>query len=77
MAKTNENLSYKEAMDELEKIVKAIEERKVDVDELIEKIKRAVFLVKYCKDKLQTTDSEVKKILDEIERDTGTNKGGN
>lgn len=77
MAKTNENLSYKEAMDELEKIVEAIEERKVDVDELIEKIKRAVFLVKYCKDKLQTTDSEVKKILDEIERDTGTNKGGN
>lgn len=74
MNKANEKISYESAIKELENIVKGIENKDVSVDELIEKVKRAVFLIKHCKEKLQTTDSEIKKVLEEIEK---SDKGNN
>ena len=59
--------NYKEAMEEIERIVEEIENETVDVDMLAEKIKRAAFLIKYCKQKLRKTDEEIKKVLDELE----------
>ncbi len=61
------NLSYREAIEELEAIVQEIENETVDVDALTEKVKRATFLIKLCKKKLRETDNEVKKILKEFE----------
>ena len=60
---------YKEAVEEIEAIVEAIENEAVDVDVLTEKVKRAAFLLKYCIDKLKKTDNEVKKVLKEFEKD--------
>jgi exodeoxyribonuclease VII small subunit len=65
----NEKPGYKEALEEIESIVEEIENETVDVDVLAEKVKRAAFLIKYCKAKLKTTDSEVKKILKEFEKE--------
>jgi exodeoxyribonuclease VII small subunit len=65
----NEKPGYKEALEEIESIVGEIENETVDVDVLAEKVKRAAFLIKYCKAKLKTTDSEVKKILKEFEKE--------
>ncbi len=61
-----EKISYKSAVDELEKIVHSIENESIDVDQLSEKVKRASLLLKICSDKLRLTEKEVEKILDGI-----------
>jgi exodeoxyribonuclease VII small subunit len=61
-------LSYSDAMKELQGIVSEIEQSSVDVDVLAEKVKRAAFLIKYCKEKLRNADVEVKEALKEIEQ---------
>ena len=62
MAK-NRELTYSQALNELEKIVSDIESEEVDIDILAEKIRRASFLITFCKDKLRTAEDEVKKVL--------------
>ncbi len=66
MAK-NRELTYSQALNELEKIVAEIESEEVDVDLLAEKIKRASFLITSCKEKLRTAEDEVKKVLTAME----------
>ncbi len=68
----NDAPSYKEAIEEIESIVDEIENETVDVDVLTEKVKRATFLIKYCKEKLKRTDNEVKKVLKEFEKEGET-----
>lgn len=65
----NDALSYKNAIEEIESIVGEIENETVDVDVLAEKVKRAAYLIKYCKSKLKATDNEVKKVLREFEKE--------
>ena len=60
-------MTYTEAIQELEQIVEEIEEGTVSVDELSDKVKRAAHLLRICKEKLSSTEDDVKKILDEIE----------
>ncbi len=59
--------TYGEAMQELQDIMASIENEDLDVDILLEKVKKAATLIKFCKDKLQKTNVEIQKILDEIE----------
>ena len=66
MAK-NRELTYSQALNELEKILADIESEEVDVDILAEKIKRASFLITFCKGKLRTAEDEVNKVLAEME----------
>lgn len=61
-----EKLSYKEAMVEIENIVSMLEENKLDVDELSEKVKRVSQLIAFCKSKLHDTEEEVENILKNI-----------
>lgn len=60
-------MTYTQAIAELEQIVEEIEEGSVTVDELSEKVTRAAHLLRICKEKLSSTEEDVKKILDEIE----------
>lgn len=53
------NLTYTKAYSELEKLVEAIEDDKIKVDELAEKIKEATVLIKYCEDKLRGINEEI------------------
>lgn len=62
--------SYKAAIGELEKIVAEIEDENIEVDMLAEKVKRASYLIKLCKNKLKSTDDEVKGILSELEKES-------
>ena len=64
MAKKKE-LSYTEAVQEIESILMQMESGELDVDELAIKVKRVTQLLKLCKKKLKTTEDEVNKILDE------------
>ena len=61
-----EKLSYSKALAELEDIVGKMEDNKYEIDELSEKVKRVAVLVKFCKEKLRDTSTEVQKIFDGI-----------
>jgi exodeoxyribonuclease VII small subunit len=61
------NVSYKMAIDEIEAILKKIENQDLDVDDLGNKLKRVNELVKICKKKLHAAEKEVEKILGEME----------
>ena len=65
------NISYAEAIKQIEEILKNIESEELDVDELGEKVRKAADLLKLCKSKLHDTEEEIKKILDEMETDSG------
>jgi exodeoxyribonuclease VII small subunit len=67
----NKELTYSQALKELEKIVKEIESEEVDIDILAEKIKRASQILVFCKGKLRTAEDEVKKVLTEMEDEAG------
>jgi len=59
--------TYGEAMQELQDIMHRIESEDLDVDILLDEVKKAATLIKFCKDKLQKTNVEIQKILDKIE----------
>jgi exodeoxyribonuclease VII small subunit len=63
----NEKPTYTEAFEELQNIVSEIEEGQITVDELSAKVKRAALLIKICRQKLSSTEEDVKKILKEME----------
>jgi len=67
----NKELTYSQALKELEKIVKEIESEEVDIDILAEKIKRASQILVFCKGKLRTAEDEVNKVLTEMEDEAG------
>jgi exodeoxyribonuclease VII small subunit len=73
-SKKETQLTYSEAITELETIVSQIENEEVDVDILAEKIKRAAYLMKFCKNKLKGTEGEVKKLLTDIEESMETER---
>ena len=47
-------------------VVKLLEENKLDVDELSEKVKRMAVLVEFCKSKLHRTEEDVNNVLKSI-----------
>ena len=69
MAK-NKELTYSQALAELEDIINRIESEEVDVDALAEKVKRASVLIRFCREKLKSTEEEVKSVLSDSERIT-------
>jgi len=58
------NISYREAILEIEEIISKIENQETDVDEMTSQVKRVSQLIKLCKDKLYKTETEVQKVLD-------------
>ncbi len=60
-------LSYKDAVEEIDEILEKIENEELDVDELSEKVKRVSTLIKFCKEKLHTTQTEVENILKDMD----------
>jgi exodeoxyribonuclease VII small subunit len=60
-------LSYNEAINEIEDILSKIENEELDVDDLSAKVKRVSVLIKKCKKKLTETEDQVQKILDDID----------
>lgn len=61
------NLTYENAYKELTEIAQAIETESVSVDVLAEKVKRASDLIEFCQTKLRATETEVNKIIKQME----------
>ena len=57
----NENLKYEEAMAQLEAIVRKMESNELDIDEIAAQLKTAQRLIKFCRDKLTKTETELLK----------------
>lgn len=55
----NENMKYEEAMVQLETIVRKMESNELDIDEIAAQLKTAQRLIKFCRDKLTKTESEL------------------
>lgn len=61
-------LTYEDAYNELAQISREIETESVTVDVLAEKVKRASELITYCQAKLRATETEVNKIIANMEK---------
>ena len=59
-------MKYSEAIAELESIVAKMQSDNCDIDSLASYTSRALELLKFCKEKLHTTDEEVKKCLEAL-----------
>ncbi|MBO5806056.1 MAG: exodeoxyribonuclease VII small subunit [Tidjanibacter sp.] len=60
----NKEISYNEALGELESILSSIESGEADIDTLSARVSRATELIKICRERLLKVESEVKKILE-------------
>lgn len=63
----SKEINYTEAFEELQQIVRDMEDGEITVDELSIKVKRATELIKICKKKLTSTEEDVNQILKELE----------
>lgn len=57
-------ITYEEVVKQLEDIVGKMEDDNLDIDKMTSELKEAKELIKFCKDKLTKTDSEIKEILE-------------
>ncbi len=58
------NFKYEEAVEQLEQIVRKMENDEFDIDSLTDELRKAQELIKLCKEKLTSTDAEIKKMLE-------------
>lgn len=65
MESTQKN--YNQAYSELKEIVSKMENGQMQVDELSENIKKATELINICKQKLTTIETDVDKLIQDIE----------
>ncbi len=61
-------LSYNEALGELESILRRMQGDSCDIDKLTSMTRRAADLLRECKSRLTTTDEELKQILTQLEQ---------
>lgn len=59
-------LTYQEAVEEIEAIIERIEEDSLDVDKLTGEVARAIKLIKYCKEKLRSTEKDIDQLLEDL-----------
>lgn len=63
-----EEIKYGKAIEELEGILERIQGGEVDVDDLSKEVKRAVELIKLCKNKIEKTELEIKGVVKDFEQ---------
>lgn len=64
-----DKIKYNEAVSEIEDILRQIENEEMDVDDLSDKVKRAYFLLRLCKEKLHSTEKDIEKIMNDFSGD--------
>ena len=71
-AKGAKELTYGEAAERLEEILKKIEDGAVDIDELSGLVREAAELVTLCRSKIRAAEIQVKTITAQLEREADT-----
>lgn len=67
MSKKTTELTYTQAMKQLEEITAHLQDPNCDIDLLRDYTKQALSLLKFCKARLTQTDEELKKLLAELD----------
>ena len=62
-------VTYNEALSQLNEILTDLESERTDVDEVSLKVKKAIELIRICREKIEKTELEVSKIVKEFEKD--------
>lgn len=65
----SDDLSYADAIAELESIVATLERDELDVDVLATRVSRAAELIKLCRDRIGCTRIEVERLVADLEPD--------
>ena len=68
-------LSFAEAVQEVEAILRRLEDDSVDIDLLGQEVKRAVELIQMCREKLAKTDAEVRDLVTGLQGGPAEGKG--
>jgi len=63
----DEELSFSAAMEELERILKGIEDEEIDIDVLGRELKLAAELLELCRGKIRRAETEVSQIVQGLE----------
>ncbi len=66
-----EEIKYEEAVREIERIVRQMENDELDLDSLAGQLKRAQELLKLCRDKLTKTESDINAVLNPTDKPAG------
>jgi exodeoxyribonuclease VII small subunit len=64
-----EDLKFGEALEELEAILRRVEEEEIDIDSLAEELRRAAELLEVCRGKIRKAEVEVTQIVQSLEED--------
>ncbi|MCD6362376.1 MAG: exodeoxyribonuclease VII small subunit [Armatimonadetes bacterium] len=62
---TVKDMSFEQALEELEEIVTALEAGEVPLDETLERFERAMLLKAHCQTLLEDAEARINKLLDE------------
>ncbi len=66
---SQKKIKYNKAVEEIEHILKQIENEELDVDDLSDKVKRAYYLLRLCKEKLHSTGKDIENIMKDFTED--------
>ena len=67
---SKKTIKYSEAVEELNEILSELESERVDVDDVSVKVKKAIELIKLCRERIEKTELEVIKIVKEFDKDS-------
>lgn len=73
---TDQELSFSEAMEELERILRGVEGEETDIDVLGDELKRAAQLLELCRGKIRRAEVEVTQIVQSLEDGSTDHDGG-
>ncbi|TGE25471.1 exodeoxyribonuclease VII small subunit [Hymenobacter aquaticus] len=61
--------TYRQAIEELETILRALETDTVDVDDLTARVQRSAELIRLCKQKLRHAESAIERVFENLEEE--------
>jgi len=64
-----ENMTYNEAIQELETILRSLETDQVDVDDLTARAERSAELIRLCRHKLRHAEASLDRVFDSLDED--------
>ena len=59
----SKSIKYEEALKNIEDLVELLENKEVSIEELTGKVKKGKELIEYCREKLNSTEKEIEKII--------------
>jgi len=64
---TSTTMTYREAIEELETILRALETDAVDVDDLTTRVERSAELIRLCRHKLRHAEASLDRVFDTLD----------